>query len=157
MTNEEFWGKLDKLVLGFESNPADLTTKSMEVVDLLKKAFDEKLNIMIACEFEPGSDSCAHHSFIPTGFGRMYMFYSSREQAQRLSDPDHYAEAPLKAIFNNLFNRPEAVAIGFNGNSNNKNDSCVILGPYLELGFMGKSMEKPKNFVASRPGGWSPR
>jgi len=153
MTNKEFWNKLDMAVDGFEANGSDISMKSMEIVNLIKKAYDERLNIIIACTYEPGDDSTAHHLYTEVGnIGRIYLFYSSKRKARELSGSDGYGEASVRAIFNNIFCRREAMGIAFNAVQGN----CMIMKRYLDLGFAGEDIEKPESFIESRKGGWRP-
>ena len=153
MTNKEFWKKLDRAVDGFESNESDISIKSMEIVNLLKKAYDERLSIVIACTYEPGDNATAHQLYVAMGdIGRVYLFYSSKRKAREFAGSNGYGEVPVRAIFSHIFYRKEAIGIAFNV----EESKCMITKEFLELGFAGENIEKPKDFVESRKGGWRP-
>ena len=151
MTKYRFWKELDRLVAAFHTSDLFRTEKLIEFSVLLKHAYDDDLSVVIKCELDPLRPGMAHHLFVPTEMGRLYMFYTSMKAARNSNSSEEYCEASAKDIMNNIFNREEKAAIAFD----NGNDSVVIPMECLRMVFSG-DMPKPDEFVSSRPGGWKP-
>ena len=154
MTKKEFWNKLDSLVENFDTSEADISMKSMEIVNLLKRAYDANLPIIIACRYDSTHAGTAHHIYVPAdplGMGRIYLFYTTKKKAKEVAAPFEYGEASIRPILDNLFHRKETAGIAFNSHTN----GCVIMKQFLDWGFAGENIEKPKDFMDSRPGGWN--
>lgn len=154
MTKKEFWSKLDSLVSSFETSEADLSMKSMEIVNLLKRAYDANLQIIIACRYDSARVGTAHHIYVPAdplGLGRIYLFYTTKRKAKEIAGTFEYGEASIRPILDNIFHRKETAGIAFNSQT----DGCVIMKQFLDWGFAGVNIEKPKDFMESTPGGWN--
>jgi len=113
MTKYRFWKELDRLVAAVSTSDLSLTEKLIELSVLLKHAYDDDLSVVIKCELDPLRLGMAHHLFVPTEMGRLYMFYTSMKAARNSNSPEDYCEASAKDILNNIFNREETVAIAF--------------------------------------------
>jgi len=121
------------------------------LIFLIREGYDKKFNMIVRCEMKPAGEKVmnAHMSFIQTGVGRVYSFYTTKEKAQRAVSNDNWAELPVQFVMNNLFNRKEAFAFTFNGEFGKSEGMIIVPLMFLWPVFQGK-MPKPENFRESK-------
>ena len=156
-SNDEFYRRLDTLVSQLaklcpnggaikDQKSADVMTS---LVFLIREGYDKGFNMVVRCEMKPagGNVMNAHMSYMQTGVGRVYSFYTTKEKARRAVGDDNWAEMPVQFVMNNLFNRKEAFAFTFNGEYGG--NPIIVPMMFLWPVFQGK-MPKPANFKESK-------
>ena len=154
--NDEFYHRLDSLVSQLaklcpnggaikDQKSADVMTS---LVFLLREGYDKEFNMVVRCEMKPagGNVMNAYMSYMQTGVGRVYSFFSTKEKAKRAAG-DQWAEMPVQFVMNNLFNRKEASAFTFNGEYGG--NPIIVPMMFLWPVFQGK-MPKPVNFKEAK-------
>lgn len=139
MDNNELWNKMERLA---QKNTA-LLTNNMEFTRLVKEAYDEDLDIWIACEYKKGNDKQAFQGCI--GLDAVHRFlicYTSEKRAQKGFGNLLYDRAKMRDILNNMFNKESLIGLAFNPG---KDAMVLVLKESLKY-MMPGSKPKPPHF-----------
>lgn len=133
--SKQLWREMDALA---HSGACDNMDTVMKFAWLVKKAYDEGLRLLIGYLTTP-QGKC--QIYTNTDLGRIYIFYTSEEEAKKDLRGGLWEEAYAKDTLNNIFNRKSACGIVFN-----TKDSMVIIPlVVLELLMPGEK-DKPTEF-----------
>lgn len=125
MDNKEFWKRLEDL-----SRSEDAVEQLLGLLDLLKEAYSENLDIICFCVFEKDNPCMARQGFIDAEEGRLLMCYSSMEHAGReprgLGSCENLlwgsGQMPVRHVIDSMLSRPSVSGIIFNSD-----DACETM------------------------------
>ncbi len=117
MDNKEFWKRLENL-----SRSEDAGEQLLDLLDLLKEAYSENLDVICFCVFDKDNPCMARQGFIDCEEGRLLMCYSSPEHAGR--EPrgpgccDNLlwgsGQMPVRHVIDSMLAKPAVSGIIFN-------------------------------------------
>lgn len=135
ITNNGLWRQMESLA---SEEPS--LEREMKFMLLLKKAYDDNLNLIIACMYNPTMLGMAQQGYMEVMGKRMLVCYTSKQRAKAATYNITWDIARAKDIMNNMFNKKSIVGMVFNPND----EKMVIVFKDLLVPIMPGEKPKPE-------------
>lgn len=135
MTDKELWGEMEAL-----ANEERSFQREMKFMLLLKEAYDNDRDLIMACIYDPEMPGMAGQAYMDVMGKRMLVCFTSEQRAEEADYNVDWDVARARDLMNNMFHKKSILGMVFNPND----EKMIIILKDLLLPIMPGEKPKPE-------------
>lgn len=135
MTDKQLWREMENL-----ANEEQSLARDLQFMLLLKKAYDDDMRLIMACEYDPAMPGMARQAYMDVAGKRMLVCFTCKQRARSAAYKTTWDVARVRDLMNNMFNKDAVAGMVFNPND----EKMIIVLKDLLLPIMPGEKPKPE-------------
>ena len=135
MTDRQLWQEMENL-----GNEERSLARDLQFMLLLKKAYDDDMKLIMACEYDPVMPGMARQAYMDVAGKRLLVCFTSKQRARSAAYKTTWDVARARDLMNNMFNKDAVAGMVFNPND----EKMIIVLKDLLLPIMPGEKPKPE-------------
>ena len=135
MTDKQLWREMENL-----ANEERALARDLQFMLLLKKAYDDDMRLIMACEYDPAMPGTARQGYMEVMGKRFLVCFTSKQRAKSAAYNVTWDVAAARDLMNNMFNKASVAGMVFNPND----EQMIIVLKDLLLSLMPGEKPKPE-------------